>query len=72
MAKSKSKSSKQRSESNFSLPTLPRLEIGESTKVAILAIFLVVFSLILILGFFKYLMYPILYSLYFLTGIYLF
>ncbi len=52
MAKSKNKSNKRRSDNNFSLPSLPRLEIGESTKIAILAIFLVVFSLILILSYF--------------------
>jgi len=50
MAKSRNKFSKQRNGSSFSLP---HLEIGENTKVAILAVFLVVFSLILILGFFK-------------------
>jgi len=53
MAKKRSKFRKQQNESNFSLPSLPRLEIGESTKVAILAIFLVVFSFILILGYFQ-------------------
>jgi S-DNA-T family DNA segregation ATPase FtsK/SpoIIIE len=51
MAKSRNKSNKRHSDNNFSLPSLPRLEIGESTKIAILAIFLVVFSLILILGY---------------------
>jgi len=50
MSKNKSKSSKKNVNSNFSLPSLPHLDLGENTKIAILAIFLLMFSLILILG----------------------